>query len=483
MGSSSRHRREKRKRLAEQQRRHQAAARPAPGAGHKPGPTGFGPAPGSAAGHRQATVSEIEAGLDRSAIEAALLSYAHGSDSFLFRQAVASLADIEEDPRFSVRPTTAASALILQLVTKLYEVGWQPGDLVHVVRRKWSARAGRLALAAVASEARMARATERAPAEWLDQLEDLDVYDATKQTIVGGHAAPVTSWARAERLHADEALHIALSVLGQLLRLPKLTAIVPAPSQWPSSNKGIMPKAVHHHGSVAPKTLALIRALLAKAEATTFEAEADAFTAKAQDLMTRYSIDAAFVAASGQDGADALRAGIASRRVHIESPYADEKATFLHVVAQVNTVKSIWNTDVGFCTLMGFPVDLDLTEMLFTSLLVQATRAAGEATSADRQARTASFKRAFLTSYAHRIGERLRLAGEQASVDAEAQYGQSLVPVLAAKADAIDEAYAQAFPNATTMRSRSYDAAGWYAGRAAADRAEIASGEAIAAGR
>ena len=41
--------------------------------------------------------------------------------------------------------------------------------------------------------------------------------------------------------------------------------------------------------------LARIRQLLAKAESTTFEAEALAFTAKAQELMTRHAIDAALV--------------------------------------------------------------------------------------------------------------------------------------------------------------------------------------------
>ena len=39
--------------------------------------------------------------------------------------------------------------------------------------------------------------------------------------------------------------------------------------------------------------LATIRGLLAKAEATEFAAEAEAFTAKASELMARYSLDEA----------------------------------------------------------------------------------------------------------------------------------------------------------------------------------------------
>src|SRR5438045_2689314 len=43
------------------------------------------------------------------------------------------------------------------------------------------------------------------------------------------------------------------------------------------------------------RMLAKVRALLAKAESTEFTDEADALTAKAQELMTRYSIDRALV--------------------------------------------------------------------------------------------------------------------------------------------------------------------------------------------
>ena len=40
-----------------------------------------------------------------------------------------------------------------------------------------------------------------------------------------------------------------------------------------------------------------VRALLAKAEATPFDAEAEAFTSKAQELIARYRIDDALLSA------------------------------------------------------------------------------------------------------------------------------------------------------------------------------------------
>lgn len=56
------------------------------------------------------------------------------------------------------------------------------------------------------------------------------------------------------------------------------------------------------------------------------------------------------------------------------------------------------------------PSDLDAVELLFTSLLVQATTAmlaAGSRQDAHGRSRTRSFRQSFLAAYAQRIGERL----------------------------------------------------------------------------
>jgi hypothetical protein len=171
---------------------------------------------------------------------------------------------------------------------------------------------------------------------------------------------------------------------------------------------------------------------------------------------------------------------VESRRFHIDSPYADEKATFLAVIADVNGARSIWSPQVGFATVMGFGVDLELTDLLFTSLLVQATRSSAEATAHDHRLRTPSFRRAFLISFAHRIGERLEATKQHASTEAEEQYGSALVPILADRDAAVSEAYETAFPGATTRPIRRLNANGWHAGRAAADRAQIGHGKPIA---
>ncbi|CAB4891479.1 unannotated protein [freshwater metagenome] len=395
------------------------------------------------------------------------------------KRLVHDLAALEIDPLSPKRPSRLLGTLLHSSVSRLYEAGWQPADIVHNVKRASTLRATRLIVAIIAHEARSTNAVQRAPQAWLVQLDDIGAYDPSRQSIIGGHDQPVAVWTRSEQLDADEMLSIGLLVLGVLATAPRQTRLMAPPSAWGASNRGIMPTPAASNGDIDAKALKLIRALLAKAEATTFEAEAETFTTKAQEMMTRYSIDAAVLASAARG--TRVASGVESRRVHIESPYADEKAGLLSVIAGVNGARSIWSPDIGIATVMGFPVDLHLADLLFTSLLVQATHASAEATATDRRLRTPSFRRAFLIAFADRIGERLEATRQHASAGAAQQYGAALVPILANRDAAVDQAVADSFPNITTMASRQVNAAGWYAGRAAADRAHIGAGEAIAA--
>ena len=363
-------------------------------------------------------------------------------------------------------------------VDLLLESGWQPADLVHAIKRQFSQRASRLIVACLATHSRRFDAPARAPEDWLDQLREMGVLHAERGTVSGGTSDPVPAWARAEKVHPDEADEVALDVLAHLRSLPRLSPLLPPPSKWPATNRGHVPQVVHT-GEIDSKALKVIRALLATAEATDFEAEAATFTAKAQELMTKHSIDAAVLAASE---VGATHRGVVSRRVHIDNPYADEKATFLSAIGDVNAVRSVWSPQAGFSTVMGFPVDVQLTDLLFTSLLVQATRASAEATAHDRRLRTPSFKRAFLIAFADRVAERLEDARNHVAAEAQQQYGNALVPILADREAAVEAAYTQAFPNITMMPSRRLNAHGWHAGRAAADRADIGAGAAITQG-
>lgn len=356
----------------------------------------------------------------------------------------------------------------------LFDRGWQPADIVHVARRHTTQRQARLVVAALAHHSRLNDAPTRAPHAWVRQLVALGIYHPETQRIVGGHADFKERWAKAEQLDPDDAQAEALAVYLVIATAPSLAPTMPTPKHWGATNVGLPADPVM--GVADDKVLRTIRALLAKAEATDFEAEAEAFTTKAQSLMTRHSIDSAMLAAAAHGVATP---GVLHRRLHIDAPYADEKSALVAVLAEVNGVKCVWSPWCGFCSLVGFPVDLQLVEVLFTSLLLQATHASAAATAADRRRSTRSFKRAFMVAFADRIAERLVEAARISTQSAVEQYGSALAPVLANKTAAVDQAFAAAFPDITYAKPKRYNADGWWAGRAAADRADLGVGAAL----
>jgi hypothetical protein len=147
----------------------------------------------------------------------------------------------------------------------------------------------------------------------------------------------------------------------------------------------------------------------------------------------------------------------------------------LNQVALANRCRLIWEEQLAIATLVGTPVDVDQVELLFTSLLVQATRAMVEA-GASRPGsfdRSASFRRSFLVSYAVRIGERVAESADRAT----SSYGNELVPVMRRQAEAVDQEFERLFPDTYQLGSgHHYSQRGWQAGREAADRASLVAG-------
>lgn len=336
----------------------------------------------------------------------------------------------------------------------LWEAGWQPADLVHVLRRRTSRRGARLAVAVMAATG----PPEGAPAGWLAQLDG-----AT------GGSRSVAGWWRAEGIDPASAWRDVLRVLGVVRELPPLELLLPPPSAWPAA---AWTAPVEPAGG-DPKMLARIRALLAKAESTDFPEEAEALTAKAQSLMARHAIDAAVLGRRSGAPATAVRA----RRMHLDDPHVEAKAAVAQAVGSANGVRVVLHPALGLATLVGAADDLDLVELMVTSLLVQAGRAmAVAAGTGGARTRSTAYRRGFLYAFAQRIGERLTAACDRATAEATATYGASLVPVLAERERAVDAAVSELFPRLRRRGGRTVDPAGWHAGRQAADDAELGTG-------
>lgn len=344
------------------------------------------------------------------------------------------------------------------MVSGAWELGWSALDLVHAVHHEFDRGIAGLVADMVLADPTLQRPDR--PAAWTEQLELVRIRRGRRST------SPDDFGKLADRF----------LVARFLTRLPQVVPVVVPPSAWRLA-AAAGPSVRPPDEQVDPRMLERVRALLAKAESTTFEAEAEAFMGKAQELMARYAIDAAMVAAaSASAGIGRLAAGVQARRLHLDDPYAKEKAQLLGAVASVNGGRVVWHDGWGFATVVGFPVELDLVELTFTSLLVQMTRAMATAGSSGGRTRSPAFRRAFVLSFAQRIQERLEEARRRATAEAAEHYGGSLVPVQAERRAAVQQRADEWFPDTVPMRSRSVDAGGWYAGRSAADLARLEPG-------
>jgi|SoiMethySBSTD1v2_1073268.scaffolds.fasta_scaffold07163_4 uncharacterized protein DUF2786 len=357
--------------------------------------------------------------------------------------------------------------LLVDGVADVWQRGWQPVDLHRAIERHHGRAGARLSARAVGHEvARHPDAT--VPLRWRHQLDAIGA-DAASPDATAGRAGTGGPWAvpwPAPRSGDPgparlQAVGLAVATVAALRALPRLPKLGPVP--------GEQAVPVGAGGPADAGVLRKVTSLLAKAESTTFPDEAEALTAKAQQLMTRHAIDRAQLEAGRGD--EPVAGG---RRLGIDDPYANPRYLLLAAVADANRCRAVWTRAWGFATVFGDEGDIDAVELLFTSLLVQATRAMVlEPRPAGRSGGgTRSFRHAFLVAFAGRVGQRLAEAADTVTVEAAAR-SAALVPLFTARREAADRALGEAFPETRTMRVSARDAAGWQAGVRAADRADL----------
>ncbi len=360
--------------------------------------------------------------------------------------------------------TTGISRLYCSVLAAVWDGGWQPLEVVRQVRRAGRGRHAEVIVASMGAEGGWEDGSGAAmPEVWAGQLRELGVERPAcpSPDWLGG-------WIERAQMPLPDALATILETLGVLTCLPVIETLIPRPCEWDTL-------APAFGGLQADDpVLAKIRALLAKAESTQFAAESDALTAKAQELMARHAIDDALSRAE-QSGAPLPVA----RRLAVDDPYATAKSQLLGVIADANGVRCVWYERFAMMALVGFGADLDAVDMLFTSLLVQASRAMlakGRVTDGRGRSRTRSFRQSFLLAFASRIHERLAFAAMSARQEAEGELGTSLLPVLAGRDREIDDAVATMFPHLIkTAGPAATNEIGWRAGRTAAELATLGS--------
>ncbi|MGC1208551.1 MAG: DUF2786 domain-containing protein, partial [Ornithinimicrobium sp.] len=404
-----------------------------------------------------------EEGAEARRLVADLLNATHSGHQRLIDEAASAVIAFSAAPSGQFQTSVLLGELFGQRLTWAWEHGWEPADLFRFAERQLGAsEVSILGDAVVTDLARYAAST--VDRRWFAQLqeagaskwwiEDIDALRARAARAPTGWLGVCEDSAR---------------LLTMLARIPALQIIGPAPGKaTPRKEQSAAVAAVDE------RLLTRVRLLLAKAESTNFEAEAETFTAGAQKLMAKHSIDVAMLEAAGgaTDGPDA-------RRIGIDRPYENAKALLLTVVADANRCRTVWSRELGFVTVLGFAADLAAVETLFTSLLVQATQAVqreGVRRSGSGGSRTRAFRSSFLTAYASRIGERLQEvtdaetasavasaegeavpdeAGEEMTCSSDRRSGErGLVRVLAQRSEAVDEATQEMFPTLKHHRTR-----------------------------
>jgi hypothetical protein len=225
---------------------------------------------------------------------------------------------------------------------------------------------------------------------------------------------------------------------------------------------------------VADPLLARVRKLLAKAEdAGVTAAEAQALTAKAAELMAKYGIDRARLAAERPETDRP-----ADRVIDVGNPWARVQAHLLCGLASALRCQCVILPRPGPGSrihMFGFSSDLERTDVLYTSLLVQMWQglAATQVPAWSRSPR--AWRRSWLLGFAAAVVARVRAAEQEATSRAtapEARSGSQTALVLADRALVIRRNIEQAYP--VTRRSQvTYSGSGYGAGYTQGQRADI----------
>jgi Protein of unknown function (DUF2786) len=363
----------------------------------------------------------------------------------------------------NLRPSVVSAVLeeeFASMLSRVWKIGWLPSEVLRQVRRTNSATHEKILACAISAYHQEIDPTTL-HRDWRDHVAALGL---GRVHSVGWFS----DLADAEQVTWDEMLVLALDTLiAAETRIP-LETIIPAPGTQAAKESIILGRV-----ATSDPILEKVRNLLAQAESTKFDAEAEAFTAKAQELMARHSLDEALVWSRSE-----ARTKPVVIRIAIDEPYIKAKSLFVQIVAEKSRCRAVYFPHLAMSSIVGFEPDVHATETLFTSLLVQAqsslTRAASTAPPGART-RSRSYRASFLVAYARRIGERLAEINMHVESATSESADVDLLPVLAARSAAVDEAVDEWFADMTEGAiGGTYDPYGHLDGARAADLAELA---------
>lgn len=221
-----------------------------------------------------------------------------------------------------------------------------------------------------------------------------------------------------------------------------------------------------------------VRKLLDKASATSNPHEAEAFAAKAAELIARHRIDPVQLATTGR------RTELAVREVPLgRGAYVRARLSLLMAIAESHDARVVFGqgSQGTIAYVAGFAEDLDVIEVMYGSLHAQAA-AQMASTRRSTPAATQRFRRSFLFGFADRIGQLLEETRRAVERDVPSSRRESVALALRQRDQRVAEYAAGQFGRTrVARRPAAAGVAGWGAGAAAAEQADV--GRARLAGR
>lgn len=199
-----------------------------------------------------------------------------------------------------------------------------------------------------------------------------------------------------------------------------------------------------------------VEALLAKAERTENEHEAEACNAMAQKLIAKYSIDQAVL------GAARLARGDAAREPVVYEYFCTERNTklikakreLITMLARINSGFPVIGPNRRYIQVTAHESDMRMIKTLFASLLLQMARAM---TAAERRGEVVGTIGSWRVSYAHAyvrtVCNRLHLAKSEAMREHQAaNSGVSTALVVQGRDVAVQQRYVELFGETRSAR-------------------------------
>jgi Protein of unknown function (DUF2786) len=216
-----------------------------------------------------------------------------------------------------------------------------------------------------------------------------------------------------------------------------------------------------------------VRKLLAKAEAEgVTPPEAEALTAKAAELMARYGIDRALLAATRPETDQP-----SSRIIDIANPWAQVRAHLLAGLAGAMRCQCILlNPERGGARVhvFGYASDLERADILYTSLLLQMAHGLTAAIVPARVSSPRAWRRSWLLGFVSAVVARVKAAEDRAAATSSTREhaGPSTALVLADRSVVIRRNVEDAYP--VTRQARvTYTGNGYRDGYAKGQQADI----------